>query len=92
VKEPNLDAIEADVRTRIEELQGERQRLSLDSLSHGEARQEWAAVSSELDEAQAELRRVELARTEAGLRRAGAATPGLVRRFPTWSVKPTTNV
>jgi chromosome segregation ATPase len=59
-----FSAPEAEIRERIGQLQSERQRLSLDSLSDDKARCEVATIEKQIAEAQAELSRVDLARAE----------------------------
>lgn len=63
---------EGDLRERIVGLQAERQRLALDSLSDDKARSAVAKVERQLAEAEADLSRVRLARTEAASREQAA--------------------
>jgi hypothetical protein len=64
-QELNLDAIESDARQRIAELTEQHARLALDSLSDERLAAEVADIESEVVVAEAELRRVAVARIEA---------------------------
>lgn len=73
--EPEPDKFEtarAEVEARMAALRDERQRLSLDALTDAGARKRLAAVERQLDECEAELDRVELARREQARRQAEA--------------------
>ncbi len=68
-----LDAVEADARRRIVELEAARQRLALPAVSgDAEAARELASVESELTAARAQVEHAELARVERGRREAEA--------------------
>jgi hypothetical protein len=60
----DLDALRADAEQRLEELRGQRARLSLDSLTDEQAAAELVDVESELAAAEGILSRTDLARDE----------------------------
>jgi hypothetical protein len=60
-----LDAVEAEIRAKINSLTALRQTLSLDAIGNEPKSEELAGVESDLAGAKAELERIDLARREA---------------------------
>jgi hypothetical protein len=76
----DLDAIEADAKTRLVTLREQRQRLSPAALTDGTVAAEVDSIESEIASAQATLERIPLARLEAVRREEEAKRLAKVRR------------
>ncbi len=64
VTDPDLDAIEAAARAQIGRLEQARARLSLDALRDPDVREEVADIEHQISDAEREIERIALARTE----------------------------